>query len=133
MSCVGVCPPSRPHVTISGPAGSPLVAPAITHKKQDQYDVSYTPATVGMYDISISANGKQISGKFELFFFLKVIVCVVELITFNHFISGSPFRVYVVCVEQIKVIGDTLPSRVLMTVHVPYKILLDLSDAGPGL
>ncbi|KAK9504384.1 hypothetical protein O3M35_010726 [Rhynocoris fuscipes] len=106
VSCVGVCPPSRPHVVITGPTGSPQVSPAITHKKQDQYDVSYTPAAVGMYDISISANGKQI--------------------------SGSPFRVYVVCVEQIKIIGETLPSRVLMTVHVPYKILLDLSDAGPG-
>lgn len=48
------------------------------------------------------------------------------------FLLGSPFRVYVVSVDKIRVIGDPLPNRVTMTVNIPYKLLLDLSSAGPG-
>ncbi|XP_014240191.1 filamin-A isoform X2 [Cimex lectularius] len=105
VSCVGVCPQDRPVINIVGP-GSNHVNASIVPKKQDQYDVSYTPPKVGMYDISVTCGGKHI--------------------------SGSPYRVYVVSIDNIRTIGDNLQNRILMTVNVPYKILFDLSEAGLG-
>ena len=66
VSCVSVCPPSRPEVSISGPAGT-LPQPLITPKKQDHYEVAYTPTKVGIYDVTITCNGKHIPGKVILF------------------------------------------------------------------
>lgn len=103
VSTVGLVPPAKPQVSINGPAHTQA---ALSVKRQDQYEVTYTPPTVGMYDVTILANGKHI--------------------------SGSPFRVYVVSVDKVRVIGDPLPNRVIMTVNVPYRLLLDLAHAGPG-
>ncbi|CAB0009652.1 unnamed protein product, partial [Nesidiocoris tenuis] len=63
VSCVGLCPPDRPMVQISGPPGVPHVNASIVPKKQDQYEVSYTPVRVGMYDVTITCSGKHISGE----------------------------------------------------------------------
>jgi len=105
VSCVGVCPPCKPLVTVNSPPGT-LTPCTTVLKKPDQYEVSYTPTKVGLYDISITCNGKHI--------------------------SGSPFMTYVVNIDKVKIIGEPLPNRVTMTVHVPYKIQLDLTDVGPG-
>lgn len=69
VSTVGLVPPARPHVSISGPGH---VQPSLSLKRQDLYDVTYIPPQVGMYDVTITANGKHISGKLLNIFILEV-------------------------------------------------------------
>lgn len=98
----------KPHVRIQGPDKNIVKYTMIPASTENEFEVSYVPQVVGVYDVHVTWNDKHI--------------------------AGSPFKCFVVNVDKIKVIGEPnlSGSRLSLPVHTPTKITLDVSEAGPG-
>ncbi|XP_040074680.2 filamin-A [Ixodes scapularis] len=99
----------RPDVRIDGPDSEP----ELTVEEEDEgvYSVSYLPLEIGVFDIHIRWNGKDV--------------------------PGSPFHPKVVDPQKVRAIGgwDSLmddQGRIPLTVGQEKKISMDVGDAGPG-
>lgn len=62
VSCTGVGGPQRPDVSLDGPDGILVKCNVMKANNEGEYEVTYTPPRVGVYDVRISCNGKQIAG-----------------------------------------------------------------------
>ncbi|KAG8281178.1 hypothetical protein J6590_063971 [Homalodisca vitripennis] len=106
VACNGVSAPVKPDVTMEGPGDTSVKCLVTKAPNNGEYEVTYTANKVGVYDIRISCNGKPI--------------------------AGSPFRAYVVCVDQVRLLADIPGGRLPLSVHLPTRLTFDVAQAGPG-
>lgn len=99
----------RPDVRIDGPDSEPELT--IEEEEEGIYVVSYLPIEIGVFDVHVRWNGKDV--------------------------PGSPFHPKVADPQKVRAIGgwDSLmddEGRIPLTVGQEKKISVDVGDAGPG-
>lgn len=62
VACNGVNSPAKPDVTMDGPEHTSVKCLVTKAQNNGEYEVTYIPNRVGVYDIRISCNGKPIAG-----------------------------------------------------------------------
>lgn len=95
----------RPLVTITAP-GVVEVPSEMTAVRSDHHTIIWTPVEPGPHDITVLTHNGQ------------------------H-VPGSPFRAVVVALENVRP-AHTLPPRIVATVGMPYKLVIDTTLSGPG-
>ncbi|XP_072156699.1 filamin-B isoform X2 [Bemisia tabaci] len=106
ISCCRPVTAEQPVVSISGPDHS-LVNTNVVSSGEAEFEVTYIPTQVGVYEIHISWKSKAI--------------------------LGSPFHCNVVCLDKVKVIGEPSSlNRLPLVISTPTRITFDISQAGPG-
>ncbi|XP_070173160.1 filamin-A-like isoform X2 [Littorina saxatilis] len=99
----------EPSVQVDGP--NSIAKCSIDPQPDGQYAVTYIPVEVGMFDVMIKWNGKEL--------------------------PGSPYHPKVVCARKVQVVGGwqhymDSKERVHLVVNEEKQIPFDNSDAGPG-
>lgn len=99
----------EPSVQVDGP--NSIAKCSIDPQPDGQYAVTYIPVEVGLFDVQVKWNGKEL--------------------------HGSPFHPKVVCARKVQVVGGwqhymDAKERVHLVVNEEKQIPFDTSDAGPG-
>ncbi|KAL8600676.1 hypothetical protein ACOMHN_006742 [Nucella lapillus] len=99
----------EPFVQVDGP--NSIAKCSIESQPDGQYMVTYIPVEVGMFDVMVKYNGKEL--------------------------PGSPYHPKVVCARKVLVVGGWQHymdnrERVHLMVNEEKTIPFDVSDAGPG-
>lgn len=100
------------------------------------YCVTYIPREVGLFDIRVFWNGREVVGKLRHIHIPGQ--SKREATNLLQKCSGSPFHPKITNPSKVRVIGglESLmdeQNRLELTVNEERKIPLDISEAGPGV
>uniref|UniRef100_T1J4U2 Calponin-homology (CH) domain-containing protein n=1 Tax=Strigamia maritima TaxID=126957 RepID=T1J4U2_STRMM len=100
----------EPHVQVDGPDS--VARCSIEQENDGLYVITYVPQEVGVFDVRVMWNGKEV--------------------------AGSPFHSRIVNSRKIKVTGGWEnvidgPNRLTIPLNFEKKLTFDIADAGPGM
>lgn len=119
-----------PEVRIDGPDSEPTVDMEETN---GMFRVSFVPTEVGIFDVRVLWNRKELPGKIIINLPWKIFQFINNL-----FLSkGSPFHPKILNLDQVRPIGGwesifNSSDQIMLQLNEKKRISFDVTGAGPG-